>query len=298
MSLKTQPRSSIIYGIVALITLILITLLCFIPILIIGLIKLFPNKKWRILCTKGIDYVAVIWTGLIGSYLKRISPTQWEISGATDFDINQWYLVIANHQSWLDIVVLQQIFYKKIPVLKFFIKEQLKWVPLFGFAWWAMGCPFMKRYSKAYLAKKPHKRGTDLISTKKALRLFQSYPSSIISFVEGTRYTPQKQIHQQSPYQNLLKPKAGGIGQVISAMGKKLHAIIDVTILYPKPDLTLWDFLCHRISSVKINIRYLTVPEIFTQPEAIEDRCTQDAFRAWLNEQWSTKDRLMSQLKA
>lgn len=298
MSTTNNPKSGTIYGVIALISLILITTMCFIPILLIGILKLIPIESWRIRCTKGIDHMAVIWTGLTTLYAKRFCHVKWNITGITEFNPKQWYLVIANHQSWLDIVILQNFFYQKIPVLKFFIKAQLKWVPLFGFAWWAMGCPFMQRYSKEYIAKNPHKKGKDIQATQKALKLFKSYPSTIISFIEGTRYTPQKHLHQQSPYLHLLKPRAGGIGQVISAMGTQLQPLIDVSIAYPHPNQTLWDFLCRRIRTISINIRQLNVPEIFTRAEdALQDNYTQDAFRAWINDQWLTKDALMTVLK-
>lgn len=298
MTTASPSKGGTIHGIVALLVLAVISIASFIPLLIVGLLKLFPNQQWRIYCTQCIDKIATIWTGLTSGYIRKFYPMQWDITGDVHFNPKQWYLVIANHQSWLDIVILQNVFYRKIPVLKFFIKEQLKWVPLFGFAWWAMGCPFMKRYSKEYIEKNPHKKGQDLKATHKALKLFKSYPSSIISFVEGTRYTPQKKLHQQSPYEYLLKPKAGGISQVISAMGKQLQPLIDVTIVYSGQNHSLWDFLCRRLNLVHVHIRTLKIPELFTHtPTALEDSYTQNTFRTWLNDQWATKDALIAEVK-
>ena len=298
MQTTTHPKSGTLYGILALISLIVMTSLCFIPILIIGVFKLIPIESWRIACTKGVDHMVVIWTGMTTGYVKRFCPVEWKVMGTTQFNPQQWYLVIVNHQSWLDILILQNFFHQKIPVLKFFIKAQLKWVPLFGFAWWAMGCPFMKRYSKEYIAQNPHKKGDDIKATQKALKLFKSYPSTLINFIEGTRYTPEKHVHQQSPYLHLLKPRAGGVGQIISAMGQQLQQLIDVTIVYPSPNVTLWDFLCRRIHTISLNVRQLEVPEIFTCSEdALQDSYTQDSFRAWINDQWATKDELITVLK-
>ena len=39
-----------------------------------------------------------------------------------------------------------------------------------------------------------------------------------MNFIEGTRYTKTKHKLQKSKYNNLLMPKAGGIGLVLSAM--------------------------------------------------------------------------------
>lgn len=298
MSDKKPQYAGIIFGVLALSTFTLITIVCFIPILFIGILKLVPNQSWRVQCTKAVDQCANLWVGLVVAYIHQFYPTRWHITGATEFNPKQWYLVIANHQSWLDTIILQSLFYKKIPVLKFFVKEELKWIPLLGFSWWAMGCPFMKRYSKEYIEKNPHKKGKDLLSTQKALNLFKSYPSSIISFVEGTRFTPQKKLHQQSPYTSLLKPKAGGISQVISTMGQQLQSMIDVTIVYENPQQSFWDFLCRRMELIHVNIRTLNVPATFTSsPDILEDSYTQSAFRAWLNDQWATKDALITVMK-
>jgi 1-acyl-sn-glycerol-3-phosphate acyltransferase len=286
-----------LHATVALAVLMLTTALGSIPILFLGLAKLIPNQRLKIFCTKMVDKIATVWTDINNVYLDKSNPAHLQITGTNDFNPNGWYLVVANHQSWLDIVILQRLFNRKIPVLKFFIKDQLKWVPFLGFSWWAMGCPFMKRYSPAYLAKHPHKKGKDIQATQKALTSFKETPASLMSFIEGTRYTPQKKITQNSPYQHLLKPKAGGIGFVISAMNKQINQLIDVTIIYPKHDVSLWDFLCHRIDSIKINVRQLPIPDQFLSPSLLEDDKVQTEFRQWLNQKWFEKDNLISEMK-
>lgn len=287
-----------LHAIIALLLLISTTFLCFIPILFIGLLKLIPHKKWKVFCTRLVDQIAMLWTAINNAYIQGTQQINWEINGLENLNRKNWYLVVANHQSWLDIVILQRLFNRKIPTLKFFIKDQLKWVPLLGFAWWAMGCPFMKRYSKDYLARNPDKKGKDLQATRKAIELFQYTPASIMSFVEGTRYTSQKSKQQQSPYQYLLKPKAGGISFVISAMGKQFTSLLDVTIVYPGNQYSLWDFLCRRIDTVKIYIRQLPIPAEFTDSALIEDEKVQNDFRNWLNHYWLEKDNLIAGLKS
>ncbi len=160
-----------------------------------------------------------------------------------------------------------------------------------------MGCPFMKRYSPAYLAKNPHKKGGDLQATKKALKLFKQTPATLMSFVEGTRYTPHKKLQQNSPYQHLLKPKAGGVGFVIDAMSKQINQLLDVTIVYPHQHNSLWNFLCRRVDSIKIHIRQLPIPPQFLNSSLLEDDKIQTEFRQWLNQQWSEKDQIMTVMK-
>ncbi|HHF7346896.1 TPA: acyltransferase [Legionella feeleii] len=273
------------------------TIICFIPILFLGLLKLLPNLRWKTFCTKIVDRIAMIWSSSNNAYINYTQKVKWEVTGLDNLNCKNWYLVIANHQSWLDIVVLQRLFNRKIPVLKFFIKDQLKWIPLLGFSWWAMGCPFMKRYSKEYLAKKPHKKGKDIQATRKAIKLFRHTPATIMSFVEGTRFTLQKNRQQKSPYQHLLKPKAGGIGFVISTMGQQFNSILDVTIIYSSKNHSLWDFLCRRVNAIKVHIRQLPIPKQFANPNLVDDDKTQTEFRNWLNASWLEKDKLIASLK-
>ena len=296
MSILKQSIGKL-HAILAIFVLILSTAIGSIPILLVGILKLYPNQRWNVFCTKIVDKIATLWSDANNIYLNKFHPARWDITGMDHFNPQQWYLVVANHQSWLDIVILQRLFNRKIPILKFFIKDQLKWIPLLGFSWWAMGCPFMKRYSQDYLAKNPHKKGKDLLATKKALKLFKKTPATIMSFVEGTRYTPQKKLQQKSPYQHLLKPKAGGVGFVIDAMSKQITQLLDVTIVYPHQQNSLWNFLCRDVNSVRIHIRQLPIPQKFLNSPLLDDESTQAEFREWLNQQWSEKDHLMDMMK-
>lgn len=92
-------------------------------------------------------------------------------------------------------------------MLKFFLKKELIWVPFLGLAWWALDFPFMKRYSRKFLAANPHLAGKDLESTKKACEKFKHTPVSVMNFVEGTRFTPEKHQRKNSPYAHLLPPR-------------------------------------------------------------------------------------------
>ncbi|KTD11251.1 acyltransferase [Legionella jamestowniensis] len=295
---NTKASGGQLHGIATIFVLVLTTVLCFIPILFIGILKLFPNRHWKILCTKWVDSIASLWNAINNTYINRMQKITWEVNGLENLSRKNWYLIIANHQSWLDIVVLQRLFNRKVPVLKFFIKDQLKWVPLLGFAWWAMGCPFMKRYSKDYLERKPHKKGKDLQATRKATELFKHTPAAVMSFVEGTRFTSQKSKQQQSPYQFLLKPKAGGISFVISAMGQQFTSLLDVTIVYSNTKCSLWDFLCRRINAIKVHVRQLPIPKQFINSSLVENESVQEEFRHWLNSSWQEKDKLIASLKA
>jgi 1-acyl-sn-glycerol-3-phosphate acyltransferase len=187
--------------------------------------------------------------------------TEWDVQGIAGLDPHNWYLVNSNHQTWADIFVLQHLFNRRIPLLKFFIKDQLKWVPVMGLAWWALDFPFMRRHSEEYLKLHPEMRGKDQAATRKACEKFALIPTSVMNFLEGTRFTPAKhQRQQQSPYRHLLKPKAGGIALALNAMGDRFRAILDVTIVYPDGAPNFWEFLCGRLRRVIVRVQILPVP--------------------------------------
>lgn len=283
------------YGVFTLLAISLTTVCTFIPIFILGLLKLYPQRVWRLKITKLIDYIINYWISLNNRYINRTQPISWDIQCDNSLDSKNWHLVIANHQSWVDIVVLQKLFARKIPIMKFFIKDSLKWIPFLGFAWWAMGCPFMKRYSKKYLEKKPHKRGKDLVTTQKAMHLFKEAPVSIMNFVEGTRFTPSKKDAQQSPYRHLLKPKAGGISFSVHTLSERITSLLDVTIIYPNQKISFWNFLCRRIRHLKVIVREIPIPPTFLQGTLLHDEAVKISFRDWLNEQWAIKDKLVAE---
>lgn len=155
----------------------------------------------------------------------------------------------------------------------------------------------MKRYSKQLLQKKPHLKGKDLKITRKACEKFKTSPVSIINFVEGTRFTPEKHVKQQSPYQNLLKSKAGGIAHVLGSMGDQLNAILDVTIVYPKGMNSFWAFVCGYIHEVRVTVRSMPITEDLLGNYS-EDKSYQERFHRWLNKLWEEKDRGIGEMLA
>ncbi|MDF1760183.1 MAG: acyltransferase [Coxiellaceae bacterium] len=270
------------------------TVLHCLPMYFFILLKMIPIKPWQNLCSRIINQIATSWAGFNNVVMHRALKTRWQISGIEGLKKKDSYLVIANHQSWLDIVVLQNTFSRKIPFLKFFIKDQLKWIPVIGWAWWGLDFPFMKRYSKALLAKKPHLRGKDLETTRKACQKFKTIPTSVMNFVEGTRFKLEKSKKQNSPYGNLLIPKAGGVAYVLSAMGQQIDKILNVTIVYSGGPKSLWQFLSGEVSSIKIHVEQLQVDAKLIG-DYFNDKKFKDDFQTWLNNVWHKKQLLIEQ---
>jgi 1-acyl-sn-glycerol-3-phosphate acyltransferase len=268
-----------------------------IPLFIVVAAKaLVPVEAWRRKCGRVLNTIAENWIWVNNLNQKVISRTTWNVEGLESMRRSDWYLVLANHQSWVDILVLQRVFHQKIPFLKFFIKKEMIWFPILGQAWWAMDFPFIKRYKKSLLAKKPHLRGKDLEITRKACDKFKKIPISVMNFVEGTRFTKSKHALQASPYAHLLRPKAGGIASVLGAMGDQINRILDVTIVYPDKRRSFWAFLCGNIQEIRVKVRSLPVTE-----ELIGDYADDSQFRhrlqLWLNNLWAEKDRRIAEMQ-
>ncbi len=152
--------------------------------------------------------IATAWIAGNSGWMRLTQRTEWDVAGVAELLYAGWYLVNANHQTWVDIFVLQHLLSRRIPLLKFFLKPQLIWVPVIGLAWWALDFPFMKRHGKADLRRNPQLRHQDRDATQRACAKFALVPTSVMNFAEGTRCTPDKHRVQHSPYRHLLKPKA------------------------------------------------------------------------------------------
>lgn len=274
-----------------------------VPILLtLAVFKLIiPIPPWRRFMTYWLDACAVGWISINNLNQSIFSRTCLEVTGLEGLSRNDWYLIIANHQSWVDILLLQRVFNREIPFLKFFLKQQLVWVPLLGLAWWALDFPFMRRYSKSFLAKNPHLKGKDMATTQKACEKFKYKPTSIMNFVEGTRFTNTKHARQASPFKHLLKPKAGGIAFVLNAMGGQLHQFIDVTIFYPAGTPTFWDFISGSVRKIKLHIEVKPLDNLFPDDvnimEYFDNPAQRVRFQKWLNEQWQLKDQRIENWK-
>ena len=185
---------------------------------------------------------------------------------------------------------------RKVPMLKFFMKFVLIYVPVIGICWWALDMPFLKRYTKNQLERNPSLRGKDFESMKRSFKKYSLYPISVFSFTEGTRFTEQKHKDQNSPFNNLLKPKEGGLAAAISTM-PRLDKIIDFTIIYESKKRGFWDFLKGNMNNARIFVQSLDIPDKFKNDQLHENDGLRKEFKDWLNEIWHKKDKLINENK-
>lgn len=281
------------------ILLILLNTMIWTPILVLGallkmLLPLPFLQKWVTLL---LIACANNWTTLNNFFFWLFLKIEWHVSGLEGLSRNEWYLVNCNHQSWSDIPIVQRVLNRKVPMPKFFLKKELIWVPVLGICWWALDFPFMQRSTPEQIRKNPSLAGKDLDTTRIACEKFKTTPVSVFNFLEGTRLTKAKHQKQQSPFRNLLKPKAGGAAFVLGSMGQQMHTMLDITIVYADPHKEAWDMFCGRVHKVVVHVKQIEIPKTFLGKDYSSDPEFKDNFQAWLNTLWIEKDKLIDDLK-
>ena len=285
----------IVKGILGFLAVVINTLFWCFFLLTVAIFKLLiPLESWKRLCTKLIINIGECWIYCNGLWINTLHRPNWNVEGFEALDSSNWYLAVANHQSWADIFILQGITNRKIPMLKFFMKNVLIWVPVIGLAWWALDMPFLKRYTKEEIQKNPELRGKDIQAMEKSFERYSRYPVSIFSFAEGTRFTKKKKIDQSSQFEHLLNPKTGGIGLTLTTM-PYIKLLLDFSIHYEDDRRSFWDFLCGRLSDVNVKARVIDIPQNLLGKSYEDDPVFREELKNWMNGIWSEKDRYLEE---
>ncbi|KPA97202.1 acyltransferase [Pseudomonas asplenii] len=285
----------------SLVTLLLLlnTLVLFGPLMVFALLKLVLPGRLRDYASWAVMWIAETWAEIDKLIFSLCIPTRWDIRGADGLRRDTSYLVVCNHQSWVDIPALIQSLNRRTPFFKFFLKKELIWVPFLGLAWWALDYPFMKRYSKAFLDRHPELKGQDLEITKAACELFKRQPVTVVNYLEGTRFSEAKRQQQASPFQHLLKPKAGGVAFVLAAMGAQLDAVLDVTVVYPQEKIPgFWDLISGNVPKVIIDFHTRAMDPSLWQGDYENDTVLRKRVQDWVNQLWSEKDQRIAALRS
>lgn len=291
--LRWLPRPLV--GLIMSTLLILNTLFWATQLYLLIIVKLIlPRGRAFNAVSHAMSLLAQTWAACNSAMANTLLNIQWHIELPENLSPSGQYIACANHQSWNDIFVLMRAFGFKTPFFKFFLKQELIWVPILGLAWWGLDYPFMKRYTRAQIAANPALKGKDMETTRQSCAKFKTLPVLVLNFLEGTRFTPEKHNRQHSPYQHLLKPKSGGLAFAIAAFDGNITQLLDITIVYPEGSVGFWQFLCGDVKSVTVKVREVSIPAEFAQGNYEDDAVFRATIHQWVAGIWQQKDRDIS----
>lgn len=267
------------------------------PVLALGLTKIFKKSK-------KVDETNIKITNSwlsVNNWLidHELQNTQWDISVDANLDLSMTgrYLMMCNHQSWVDTTVNQYFGLTRMPLTRFFTKWELIFIPFVGQAFKILGFPMMKRHSKEQIAKNPELKFCDLEEARKSCEQLLSQPFTLLNYLEGTRFSPEKHKQQKSPYNHLLKPKAGGLALALSILGDKIDALVDMTIVYPDGVPGYGEFWLGEVPRIAVNLRKIHIPDWVLSGNYEDDPEFREKFQTWVDVLWAEKDQLITQLK-
>lgn len=257
----------------------------FIPFMLLKL--LVPIPAFRRACTEVLFAIARNWAAFNRLVYRLMYPVSWDIDLRGRLDPDRSYLLVSNHQSIIDILLVFDQFHRRTPPLCFFLKRELLWMPVIGLACWAMDFPFMSRAGLK----------TDLDTTRRFCERFRNQPVTVVNFAEGTRFSEAKRVSKKSPYRHLLRPKAAGLSYTLNAMGEQFDGIIDVTIAYRASRFpVVWSFLIGEQADLAIHIDVRPVPMELCEGDYQGDPAYRERFQAWVNALWAQKDARLERL--
>lgn len=274
-------------------TLVFGTLFCFLLFF-----KILPIAPLRIVTRKVLNKIGEWW--IHTNYLiSKLNGIEFEVSGLDNPEIrlDMSYLMICNHQSFSDIFILQSVFNRKISLIKFFIKQELIYVPILGLAWWGLDFPFVKRHSRDQIRVNPKLAGSDLESVEKTCEKYIKMPVVILNFLEGHRRTPERMLHNSRrgrvSYRYLLKPRSAGISVVGAILQERLHGVLDVTIIYPGDNSSFKDLMAGKIRKIKVVIEFIPIEKVPLEKNTKKAAISRKMQR-WAMERWAVKDAILA----
>jgi 1-acyl-sn-glycerol-3-phosphate acyltransferase len=286
------------YGLQGSIALLIVSSSTIVLTMVIFILSIFkflaPKGRARNFMTRLLSSLGELWISVNKSVTWFYRGLEWDVQIPDGIKHDGRYLVFCNHQSWVDVLVLQHCLNRRAPFMRFLLKQQLIWVPFLGFAWWALDMVFLRRYSPQELLRNPSLRGKDLENAARACEKLKHIPVSMMTFPEGTRFTHPKWRRQDSPFRHLLRPRYGGTGQILYSFDDALDHLIDVTIIYPDGTPGTWQYFSGQVKKIHVQIQLRPIDGAV---RGLDFRANKDArakLKVWLNDIWEEKDRYIA----
>lgn len=182
-------------------------------------------------------------------------------------------IVLSNHRTWFDILLIHAVVTRPGPIIHFLIKEELIYVPVVGWICLMLGFPRLKR------GKTEGGRDQDFRSIETASATIANESAALLNFAEGTRFNGEKRKRLDSAFDHLLNPRTGGMRIMMETLPDV--PILDLTLIYPSEGADFWTCLSGQIKEIEVHVGYTNTASI-------------DDVRTWLYERWAEKDRLIA----
>ncbi|KAI8690632.1 PlsC domain-containing protein [Fusarium sp. Ph1] len=207
-------------------------------------------------------------------------------------------IVVSNHVAWSDFYLIQALAMKAgmLGRCRYFAKAQLRFVPFLGWGLWAMGMPLV---SRNWLRDKSE---LDHVFSNMVQKAF---PTWLISFSEGTRFTPAKyqesidfcKLANRRQPRNLLYPRTKGFIATVQHLRQAPHvkAVYDLTIAYQHQGTfqrapSMWETLSTPGLSEQGGYKF----HVHVRRFPIESLPAKDEeLAAWLEELWMEKGKIL-----
>lgn len=244
------------------VTLLTMGVVCFMLTLLYCILplKIVHDMMWQLY---------VNWVLMLGWFVRKLVPSV-EVETHGTLPENKPYILISNHYSWLDILILYATIFTRKRNFVFVMKRSLIYLPFIGVICWGVGHPLIER------GRTLHTRNKLSQAVNKALK----YQYGMMIFPEGSRLTKKMDLQ---PNECLLKPKRSGFQIVASAFGEEIE-VVDCTLVYQDKRHTVSDFLMGKIGRVKLI------------SESIQLQSSEG--KEWIRHRWVLKERLLSKESA
>ena len=255
---------------------------------LITLLRLPLTGTWRSALTRRMDLTIDLWVSANNGLIKALRLIDIEVEWPSEpLRRDRWYMVVSNHQTWTDIILLQSALRPALPPLKFFTKRELIWLPLLGLAMKLLGFPYVRRTRQTGGGNGQAAAAKDRDAITAACAVFRNHPTAVLSFLEGTRFTPAKRDARNSRFQHLLDPQIGGLSAVLASLAGELDTLLDVTIHYPGDPPDFWEFLQGKCPRARMRVAAHRLSGELCDPDPAAQRAKVGAFVEAL---WQAKD--------
>lgn len=262
------------------------------PVIGAGITKILTGSQTA---DKAVIGIANRWIHTNNLLIDKVLPAKdWRITLPESLNPHGKYLLICNHQSWVDTSIIQYISEGVLPITRFFAKHELIYIPIVGQTFYFLDFPMMKRHTKEQIAKNPALARRDLDEARRACQSLSGKPFVLLNYLEGTRFTQAKHAKQASPYQHLLKPKAGGFALALASLGDEIDGILDMTIVYPDGAPEYGDLWSGKLTRLSVDIDFVSPDDALLAALKQGAYDTDEQIKAklynWLDELWQAKD--------